>query len=205
MARGGGAYSRIVGALKLGLVLGGLALLSTVFLLSRGREPGDVLPYSEADLDALLREPRMTAPEYTGLTRDGAAIRLTAGMAQTLPDATGGGGRAAEPRLLLVTEGGGRTEARAAEARIDRNRGVLVLSGDALIETSSGWRVESATLVAALDRTRVESPAPVVGSGPPGRIEAGAMVIERPDRDRAEVLVFKDGVRLLYRPGHSDP
>ncbi|MDO9527303.1 MAG: hypothetical protein Q7J57_17480, partial [Gemmobacter sp.] len=69
MSRADNTYSRVVGALKVVLPLAALVLLSVLFLLARGREDGSELRYSDVDLEALLKEPRMTAPTYTGVTR----------------------------------------------------------------------------------------------------------------------------------------
>ena len=58
---GGGAHSRVVAVLRIGLPLAALGLLSTLFLFS-DRPRNGALPFGEAEVQALLAEPRMTAP-----------------------------------------------------------------------------------------------------------------------------------------------
>ena len=199
MARSDNTYSRVVGALKVILPLAALVLLSTLFLLSRGREDAGSLRYTDSDIAALLKEPRMTAPTYTGVTRDGSAIRLSADAA--IPGATpDAGGRADRPRLLLVAPDGGQTTAEADEARIDPAARTLLLTGAVRIATQDGYRIDSALVVATLDRTRIESPGPVVADSPQGHIDAGTLLLQRADARSPEVLVFKGGVKLLYEP-----
>lgn len=199
MARADNSYSRLVGALKVILPLAALVLLSTLFLLSRGRDPGDVLPYADLDLEALLLEPRMTAPTYTGVTRDGAAIRLSADAA--LPGATPEtGARAERPRLLLVAPDGSQTTAVAEEARIDPAGRSLVMTGDVTVTTTGGYSIDTEVIVAALDRSRIETRAAVFAQGPQGSVRSDNMVISRTEAGAAEVVVFKGGVKLLYQP-----
>ena len=55
-------WSRLVAALKVLLPLAALAILSTLFLVSNRINPEDALPYADVDVEARLREPRITAP-----------------------------------------------------------------------------------------------------------------------------------------------
>lgn len=203
MARADNVHSRLVALLRVVLPLAALVLLSTLFLLSRGRESGQNLPYSEAELESLLREPRITSPAYVGVTREGDAISLTADTA--MPDSgSPDGARATRPRLRLLTPAGGVTEVLADEARIDTQARRLVLTGAVQVDSGQGYRMTSAMIVAALDRSLVESPGVVQAEGPAGRIDAGAMRLERiAGSDGAaprDVLVFKNGVKLVYDP-----
>ena len=53
----------------------------------------------------------------------------------------------------------------------------------------------------ALDRTSVDSLGPVKATGPAGSLKAGKMHLGLADADpTAYVLVFKDGVRMIYLP-----
>jgi len=197
------AYSRLVGAAKVMLPLAGLALLSTMFLLARQIDPEAALPYAEVDVAALLREPRLTAPSFSGVTREGTEVLFSAATA--IPGPAGQGGRASLPRLELLAPDGGRTVVTAAEGRLDPSAQLLELTGEVRIEAAGSYLVESAQMLAALDRSRVESPGPVVAQGPQGRVEAGSFTLSRNGPDAAEVLVFKSGVKLLYQPGPDRP
>ena len=50
-------HSRVVGWLKILLPLAALALLSTLFLFSRGSDPTANLPFSETELNEIARQP----------------------------------------------------------------------------------------------------------------------------------------------------
>jgi lipopolysaccharide export system protein LptC len=75
-------WSRLVALLKVLLPLTALAILSTLFLISNRINPDDALPYAEVDVEARLKEPRITAPTYAGTTSDGAALEVTAAEAR---------------------------------------------------------------------------------------------------------------------------
>lgn len=194
MAGDGGLHSRIVAALRVALPLAGLALLSTLFLLGGGPRNGTG-GYDPGRVDALLRDPKMTAPSFAGVTEDGAEVRLTA---ETLRTDLAGGGDARRPVLALTTADGVDWRIEAGTARLDPATRQVVLEGGVVIASSDGWRATSGAVAAALDRTRAETAGPVAAEGPAGRIEAGRMRIER--TGAGDVMVFKDGVKLLYAP-----
>lgn len=193
-------HTRLVGWLKVALPLMALAILSTLFLVARRIDPEDALPYAEVDVEDLAREPRMTAPTYAGTTEDGAALTLSAEEAR--PAAEGSPARAAGLRLDLATPDGGSTEVVAAEARMDDTARQVLLSGGVTVTTSTGYRLETAEVAAKLDRTGLESRAPVVATGPAGEIRADGMSLSQDIRTPGDyVLVFKGSVRLVYQPG----
>jgi lipopolysaccharide export system protein LptC len=193
-------HTRVVGWLKVALPLTALVILSTLFLVARRIDPEAALPYAEVDVEDLAREPRMTAPTYAGTTEDGASLTLSADEAR--PAAEGQPAQAAELRLDLATPDGGRTELVAADARMDDTSRQVVLSGGVTVTTSTGYRLETAEIAARLDRTGLESRAPVRATGPAGEITAEGMVLSQDNRTPGEyVLVFKGGVRLVYQPG----
>ncbi|KAF0116570.1 MAG: hypothetical protein FD150_272 [Rhodobacteraceae bacterium] len=193
-------HTRLVGWLKVGLPLMALAILSTLFLVARRIDPEAALPYAEVDVEALAREPRMTAPTYAGTTSDGAALTLSADEAR--PATGGAAATAASLRLALDTPDGARTELLAGSAVMGDGTREMILSGGVTVTTSSGYRLETAEVAAKLDRTGLESRAPVVATGPAGDIRADRMVLGQDARTPgAYVLVFKGAVRLVYQPG----
>ncbi len=193
-------HTRVVGWLKVILPLTALAILSTLFLVARRIDPEAALPYAEVDVEDLAREPRMTAPTYAGLTSDGAALTLSAEEAR--PSADGSPAKAVGLRLTLATPDGAQTELVAASAAMDEAAREVLLSGGVVFTTSSGYRMETAEVAAKLDRTGLESRAPVVAAGPPGDIRADRMALSQDNRTPgAYVLVFKGNVRLVYQPG----
>lgn len=193
-------HTRLVGWLKVALPLAALAILSTLFLVARRIDPEAALPYAEVDVEDLAREPRMTSPTYAGTTSDGSALTLSADEAR--PAAEGAPAAAAGLRLELASPDGSRTDLAAATARMDPEAREVVLSGGVTVTTSSGYRLETAEVAAKLDRTGLESRAPVTATGPAGEIRADGMVLRQDDQTPgAYVLVFNGSVRLVYQPG----
>lgn len=191
------SHSRLVGWLKVALPLAALALLSTLFLIARRIDPEAALPYAEVDVADRLREPRMTAPAYAGVTADGAAITVTAAEARPGPGTAQAAGVAAQ----LVTPDGARTALSAAAIALDEAAGQLRLSGGVQIATPQGYELRTDSVAMALDRTGAETTGTVQGFGPAGQITAGGMEIRSdPGAPGSYVLVFNRGVSLLYQP-----
>ncbi|RBO53623.1 hypothetical protein DSD19_07295 [Rhodovulum sp. BSW8] len=199
------AYSRFIAAAKIVFPLAALGLLSTLFLISRDHGSagtGDGLPYAKVEIDDLLRQQRLGAPNYAGVTRDGTAISMRADSARSDPDRPGRGeAQAMQARLTLPD--GSSAEIEADTGSIDTSDQVAVLEGDARISTSTGYTIETDRLRSAFADTNVEADGPVTANGPPGRIEAGSMTLSADPADKGRyLLVFKDGVRLIYEPEH---
>lgn len=200
----GNAYSRLVGTLKVALPLAALGLLSTLFMVARTLNPDAALPYAQVDIDELLREQRLTAPTYSSVTRDGDEVVFTAETAHP-GGVAGTGARAVGPLLRLIAPGGGETRASADEARIDPATHELALTGSVEIQTASGITLQTAELLARLDRSRLEGTGTVRATAPQGEIEAGGFVLTRGSAPGQEVLVFNRGVKLLYHPRTATP
>lgn len=198
-------HSTLVAWLKVILPLAALALLSTLFLVARRIDPEAAIPFAEGELEDRLRQPRLTAPIWTGVTDDGAALRITA--AEARPAAAGGTSPTArELTARLDMPGGGRADILADRGTLDRAAGTMTVEGNVVITTSTGYRVETPALVAALDRTRIESRGPVAATGPIGRIEAQGMVLAASDAAAGTyVLRFTGDVKLLYARTETAP
>lgn len=200
-ARDRDRWTRAVGWLKVVLPLGALVILSLTFLLARNINPEDAIPYADVDVEDRLREPRMTAPDYSGTTGDGTAITVTGEEARPENEATGQGGSARIVFGTLETPDGTRSDLEAAAAEMDLAGETILFTGDVLLRHALGYTVRSEAMRARLDETELRSLAPVVADGPPGRITADAMVLERdPERPESYVLVFNGSVKLLYQP-----
>ena len=101
-------WSRAVGWLKVVLPLTALALLSTLFLVSKRIDPEAAIPYADVDVEARMKEPRITKPAYAGTTTDGSALVMQASEARpaTTPGAPS---TAADITARLTTPDGKRT------------------------------------------------------------------------------------------------
>jgi lipopolysaccharide export system protein LptC len=197
MAAAGDGHSRLVFWLKIVLPLIALAILSTLFLVSRNIGGDGTVPFSDVDLDALARDPQLSAPEYSAMTKDGAALTVQSDLAR--PTAAGVVATAIVARY--EAQGGQTIDLSAAEGSFDEVAGTLSMSGGVLVETSAGYRLETGDLTGRLDRTQLSAPGAVVAEAPFGRIEAGAMQLDRADGNSGDsILVFKNRVRLVYDP-----
>ncbi len=198
-ARTADRWTRAVGWLKVVLPLAALVILSLTFLLARNINPEDAIPYAKVDVEERLREPRMTTPEYSGTTGDGAAITVTGEEARPANAETG-----ASARIVfgtLETPDGARTDLAAQAGAVDIAQETVTFTGDVMLESSAGYTVRSEAMRARLDETELRSLAPVQADGPAGRITADELVLEQdPDRADSYVLVFNGSVRLLYQP-----
>lgn len=189
---GNDTHSRLVFLLKVILPLAALAILSTLFLISRTIDPSDAIPYATVDVADRIREPRMTAPAYAGVTSDGASLSVTADQAS--PDT----GVATALRAELKTPDGATTNFNAANGLLDPQAQTLTLSDGVQITTSTGLTISTQSLISALDHTEVTSDSTTTATGPLGAITAGSMALTQ--TDGAYVLRFKNRVKLIYQP-----
>lgn len=193
-------WSRLVATLKVLLPLTALAILSMLFLISNRINPEDALPYAEVDVEARLKEPRMTAPTYAGTTSDGASLEITAEEARPATEGTAGA-KATAVQARLTTPDGQETDLQAATAQMAVNGSEITFSGDVQLDHSSGYRVISESMTAKLKETDIRSTTSVVAEGPAGRITAQSMQLTQA-RDGSEgyLLVFNGAVKLVYQP-----
>ncbi len=191
-------HSRVVSWAKILLPLAALGLLSTLFLFARAIDPEDAIPYANVDVEDRIREPRMTAPTYSGVTADGSALTVQA--AEARPGTASGAATAAALTARLQTPDGVQTNLAAASGALDDAAGILSLMGDVRMTTSTGYSVESQAMTALLDRTGITSPGDIRATAPMGIITAKGMSLEQSQTPGDYVLVFKGRVRLIYTP-----
>lgn len=196
------SYSRFVSLAKIVLPLTALALLSTLFLVARTVDPTKSIPFAEIDVNELAREQRISAPNYSGVTSDGSAISIAATTAR--PDPVNDSRvSATDLRVQLETEGGGRYELSSLTGEIDTGAGQAVLDGGVIVTTPTGYRVTTEKITTALEHTELESAGEVRAEGPTGTLTAGQMILTRAtpgDEASGYLLVFKNGVKLIYTP-----
>lgn len=192
-------YSRVVYWLKIVLPLGALAMLSTMFLIARTVVTDPTIPFSTVDVNDLARDQRLTKPEYTTVTADGAALSV---LAETARPATADG--AAHATVVHATYAKGQdtlVTLDAPLATLNTLKGTLQLTGGVKIHTTDSYVVNASKIDAALNVTTFVADGPVTGLAPMGHIEAGHLTYTAAkDGQTSEVLVFNKGVRLIYQP-----
>ena len=196
-------YSRLVAVLKVALPLAALALLSTLFLLSRSVDPTRSLPFGDGELPERLRGGQViTAPFFAGQTEAGENILFSADLIR--PDTAGDLTRAEGMRGQITLLSGNAVTLSSDRGAFSSDRDRAVLEGEVDVATSTGFTLRSEELRAALTELSVESPGPVSGLSPMGRLDAGAMTLSRKPGTGEAHLLFKDGVKLLYDPGTTE-
>lgn len=200
MSGTGITYSRIVNWLKIILPAAALVLLSLMFLVSKSVDPTTSLTYARINLDELTGEQKITNPRFSSVTEDGAAIQFKAESAA--PDAERSNHfKALALEADIETPDGAQVNIKAAQADIDGETNQINLSGGVSLHTSTDYWISTETLTTAMDSTYVASNGPVEATGPMGDLSAGDAVISRQEGEGGGyVLVFKDGVKLVYDP-----
>ena len=98
----------------------------------------------------------------------------------------------------IITTTGTQFMVVSLDAVYDGDQDSMDLVGDVRLTTSTGYVLRSDLLVADLQQTRLVSPGRVTGSGPSGILEAGRMEVTV--TDGSQLLVLKNGVKLIYQP-----
>ena len=192
-------YSRMVGWLKVLLPLMALALLSTLFLLSRVIDPESVIPFADKEIQDRLRDQQVTGPVYYGVTPDGDELSFAAEKLTTPTDQSGVND-AEQIEISMDLASGSRVTLSSDHGRFDMAGNRADLEGDVVIVTSTGYQIESDRMITKLSTLDVHSPGPVHADGPLGTLDAGAMQLNAGKAGDAAQLVFTNGVKLIYVP-----
>lgn len=196
-------YSHFVAWLKVLLPVIALFLLSTMFLISRSIDPSRALTYADVNVEELAREQRITGPRFSGVTSDGVAVSFSAGSAQPDPE---------NPALYTVTSlhaqiatpDGGVVNILTELAVVNGDKNELVLRNGVSLTTSTDYSIETDGLFMAMDTAWIESIGPVSVDGPIGHFSAGQMHMTRQGNELGTyLLVFKDGVKMVYTPNSN--
>lgn len=192
-------YSRMVGWLKVLLPLTALALLSTLFLLSRVIDPETAIPFADKEIQDRLRDQQVTGPVYNAVTADGDRISFSAEKLIT-PQGQTGANEAEDVQVVMDLSAGSNIVLTAERGALDIEADTADLTGDVLITTSTGYRLTSAQLITLMSSLDVTSPGPVQGDGPIGTLNAGSMILKSGNAGETAHLVFTNGVKLVYMP-----
>lgn len=183
--------------LKIVLPLTALALLSTLFLFSRDVDPLSQLPVARTGLEERARDQQVTAPYFSGKTRRGDVVTVSARAAR--PEGETGGRIFAETVSARIdTIGGARVSMTAREGVFDQSEQQLTMTGEVEIRTSIGYEIFTPLVRSELGTLHITG-GPVEAMGPPGTFTASAMLITG-EADGAAHMVFTGGVKLVYTP-----
>ena len=191
------SYSRLVLWLKVTLPLLALAILSTLFLVAETLDPEAAIPYAEVDVEQILLEQGVTRPEFSGVTEDGVTVSVAAEAIRP----TGSEYRGTDLSVKRTLPAGGVVDVDSPEGTFDIVGEFAFLSGGVHLRSTTGYDVATEALRAGWGVATLETGGPVDAVGPAGSLNAGRMSLAPNDDGTGHVLVFKDGVRLIYRPG----
>ncbi|MDC0013002.1 hypothetical protein OAE29_07145 [Octadecabacter sp.] len=187
-------YSQFVGFLKVTLPLAALILMSTVFLFARALSPETTVPYAE--IQEIAREPGLSGAQFSGVADDGSVISLTARNTRPVGDII-----TADTLLAGIdTVDGTRIDISAGTGEINNSAQTARLTGLARMVTSNGYEMETAGFTANFSTGRIVSEGALEVQAPFGALTAGNLVIETPEGTDEKVMLFQNGVRLVYTP-----
>ncbi|MEM6304835.1 MAG: LPS export ABC transporter periplasmic protein LptC [Pseudomonadota bacterium] len=197
------SYSRLISWLKVVLPLSALAILSTLFLLSRSGEQEAQVPFADQEIKEWLRDQQVTGPFFSGTTTDGDQLSFSAEKLTT-PEGQTGASEAVDVRVEMAFTSGSTLDLTADQARFDMAENHVELEGRVVIVSSAGYRLTSQRLTSRMSAVDLVSPGPVEGEGPMGTLIAGSMTLSAPKSGESAQLVFKDRVKLVYDPANAE-
>ena len=190
-------YSRLVYILKVTLPLLALALLSTLFLLSDRIDPGESIPFTEGEITDRIRDRQVTGPFLSGVTPDGDRIAFSAAQAST---GSVNGNRIRDLAIRMDLADGSRVAIVADEGQVNIAEDTAQLSGDIVIDSSTGYVMQTDLVEAQISGLEIVAPGEVRASGPAGVLTAGNMRVTRAQSGASAQLLFSGGVMLIYDP-----
>ena len=199
MARHDNLYSKFIAWMKIILPLGALALLSTMFLISRRFDPSTAIPFARIDLQQRAQDLGVTNPTFAGVTENGTEITFKARRARPDPKDMAHF-LADDVSLQMRLNSGMIIDITADNADMHQTNLTANLGGNVRMITSNGYDITTEVLLSRFDRFYAEAPGPVTGTGPTGNFKAGGMRLTRDKASGQIDLLFTGGVRLLYKP-----
>ncbi len=191
-------YSRIIALLKVLLPLAALAILSTLFLLSRNTTPTATIPFAQQDVERRIAGQQVTGPFFSGVTPGGDEVMITADRAT--PGAPGTPATADNLTARIKAPDGRVIHMRSDRGEVALDSDQITLDGQVHIHTEDGYDLTTDRLHASLSQLAGSTPGPVQGDTPMGQLQAGRMEL-RPQFENGPLhLHFNNGVKLIYDP-----
>lgn len=192
-------HTRLVAWAKITLPIVALAMLSTLFLLSKSVDPIATIPFSESDLADRTQSQQISQPEVFGVTPRGDLISLRAALArQNAKDSALMEAHDVSAKIKLTS--GQTVDISAVKALHSSAENIVTLSGSVLAQTSTGYTFRANELAMSLFDLRADSIGVVTGEGPGFTVAAGQMTLEIPEGESDAHILLKNGVKLVYTP-----
>jgi lipopolysaccharide export system protein LptC len=107
-------------------------------------------------------------------------------------------------RIALRSTAGDTVEIVAGSSRIDSQAKILTTAALTRISASSGYTMETEGLIANFEAGTVETTGPLEVRAPFGRLSTGHMLVRGANDDGGLMIVFNQGVRLVYMPKEQE-
>ncbi|MFK7745077.1 MAG: hypothetical protein AB8B47_08480 [Roseobacter sp.] len=191
-------YSQVVSGLKVALPLMALALLSTLFLISRAVDPTTTIPFADTEVQERLNNQQITGPFFSGMSSRGDQISF---IAETVTTQQGQTGTSTAENVTVDVDlsSGSNVIVHADNALIDIAKDRSEMIGNVEIDTSNGYRLRSDVLEMRMTALDVTAPDGITADTPIGALHAGNMRLFASDNGEDIHLVFTNGVKLLYQ------
>lgn len=197
--RGDNFHTRLVNWAKIILPLVALGLLSTLFLLSQKVNLSNKFPFSYVDLTQRAQDQGATNPSFAGVASGGEEVSFRA--ASVRPDPADRDIVLAETATASVLlNGGGVIDIAAQRGAASQSRMSARLEGDVRITTTTGYNIRTDAIDTRFNTLFAETAGAITGTGPPGTLNAGRMILTSDLATGDAYLRFTDGVKLLYMP-----
>jgi len=197
--RGDNFHTRLVNWAKIILPLVALGLLSTLFLLSRKVDLNDQIPVVDVDLAQRAHDQGATNPSFAGVASGGEEVTFRAQSVRPDP-ADRDILLAQRAQAKLTLNGGGVVDITSQRGTANQAEMTALLEGDVRFETTTGYHIRTDSITTRFSTLHAETPGEITGTGPPGDLSAGRMLLTSdPDTGDAH-LQFTDGVKLIYMP-----
>lgn len=180
--------------------MAGIALLSSIFLFSRTSTSDRTIPFSQVELDQLVRDQQVTLPRFSTVSARGTAIQVAAETA-TPGREDPANLSATQVSALFEFDDGTVARLRSDEGVINNTAGMADLNGNVQLVTSDGYTIRSPHVQSALDEVDIQTQSGVFAESALGQLTARSMrLTHEPGPDGGYVLVFKERVKLIYHP-----
>lgn len=191
--------SQVVAGLKILLPLLAIGSMSTMFLMSKSAPDQTKLPFAQDGLVEKIRDQQLSQPYFSGTTKSGESISLSASAIRPDPEQSG---RVLASNVLttLSQKQGQRFTMAGQEGSYRDKTKVLELSQGVQIVSDAGYQFSASDMVLNVETTEMVAQGPIQGTGPQGVIEAGQLEVSRENPQSGFVIIFKDGVKLIYNP-----